>query len=179
MRHPAVDPRVIETAAELDRALKNLQVPMRELAQRLAKRLDTDADVLDPQTRLRIEAMARGIARRAENEITAWRDMLGSLKTETPPDFVDWFALERNDGREIDVGLFRHWRDPMRPFAEIVAKSRRMASSSPSATPDRRQRPRRNLGTVRKRGPARGICPSPPSGSACPRPSTIRRRPGS
>jgi len=117
-----VDPRVLETAAELDRALKNLQVPMRELAQRLAKRLDTDADVLDPQTRLRIEAMARGIARRAENEITAWRDMLGSLKTETPPDFVDWFALERNDGREIDVGLFRHWRDPMRPFAEVVAK---------------------------------------------------------
>jgi ATP-dependent DNA helicase DinG len=117
-----VDSRVIETAEELDRALKALQVPMRELAQRLAKRLDTDADVLDPQTRLRIEAMARGIARRAENEITAWREMLAALKTETPTDFVDWFALERSDGRELDVGLFRHWRDPMRPFAEVVAK---------------------------------------------------------
>jgi ATP-dependent DNA helicase DinG len=118
-----VDPRVLETAAELDRALKNLQKPMRELAQRLGRRLDTDADVLDPQTRLRIEAMARGIARRAENEITAWRDMLGSLKSETPADFVDWFELERSDGRELDVGLFRHWRDPMRPFVEVVAKS--------------------------------------------------------
>jgi ATP-dependent DNA helicase DinG len=117
-----VDPRVLETAAALDLALKQLQVPMRELAQRLAKRLDTDADVLDPTTRLRIEAMARGIARRAENEITAWREMLASLESETPPDFVDWFALERNDGRELDVGLFRHWRDPMRPFAEVVAK---------------------------------------------------------
>jgi ATP-dependent DNA helicase DinG len=48
--------------------------------------------------------------------------MLGSLKSETPADFVDWLALERNDGRELDVGLFRHWRDPMRPFAEVVAK---------------------------------------------------------
>jgi len=117
-----VDPRVLETAEGLDRALKHLQVPMRELAQRLAKRLDTDADVLDPTTRLRIEAMARGIARRAETEITAWREMLASLKTETPADFVDWFALERSDGRELDIGLFRHWRDPMRPFAEVVAK---------------------------------------------------------
>jgi ATP-dependent DNA helicase DinG len=117
-----VDPRVLETAADLDRALKNLQVPMRELAQRLAKRLDTDADVLDPQTRLRIEAMSRGIARRVEHEITFWREMLAALNTETPEDFVDWFALERNDGRENDVGLFRHWRDPMRPFAEVVAK---------------------------------------------------------
>jgi ATP-dependent DNA helicase DinG len=117
-----VDPRVLEAAAALDRALKALQLPMRELAQRLAKRLDTDADVLDATTRLRIEAMVRGIKRRAELEITAWRDMLTSLVGETPPDFVDWFALERIDGREIDVGLYRHWRDPMRPFAQVVAK---------------------------------------------------------
>jgi ATP-dependent DNA helicase DinG len=117
-----VDARVLETADELDRALKHLQVPMREMAQRLAKRLDTDADVLDPQTRLRIEAMARGIARRADMEIAAWRDMLASLRGDTPADFVDWFALERIDGRETDVGLFRHWKDPMRPFVEVVAK---------------------------------------------------------
>jgi len=116
------DARVLETATELDRALRNLQAPMRELAQRLGKRLDTDADVLDQQTRLRIEAMSRGIARRAEMEITAWRDMLTSLRGDTPPDFVDWLALERIDGREIDVGLYRHWKDPMRPFIEVVAK---------------------------------------------------------
>ncbi|HVO00552.1 MAG TPA: ATP-dependent DNA helicase [Candidatus Cybelea sp.] len=116
------DPRVLEAADALDRALKNLQVPMRALALLLSQRLDKDADVLDPQTRLRIEAMTRGIARRAELEITAWRDMLTALHGATPPDFVDWFALERIDGRETDVGLYRHWLDPMRPFAEVVAK---------------------------------------------------------
>jgi ATP-dependent DNA helicase DinG len=37
-------------------------------------------------------------------------------------DFVDWFALDRSDGREMDVGHYRHWLDPTKPFAEVVAK---------------------------------------------------------
>jgi ATP-dependent DNA helicase DinG len=36
------------------------------------------------------------------------------------PDFVDWLALERSDGREFDMGLHRHWLDPTRPFASTV-----------------------------------------------------------
>src|SRR5262249_23940147 len=47
-----IDARVLEAADTLDRALKNLQVPMRALALLLSQRLDKDADVLDPQTRL-------------------------------------------------------------------------------------------------------------------------------
>ena len=117
-----LDERIAAAAIELDRALGRLQAPMRELAARLAKRLDTDADVLDPQMRLRIEAMVRGIQRRAENELRAWRSMLKACAHVTPPEFVDWFALERSDGREIDVGLYRHWLDPTIPFAEAVAK---------------------------------------------------------
>ncbi len=117
-----LDARVAEAALELDRALGRLQAPMRELAARLAKRLDTDADVLDPQMRIRIEAMVRGIQRRAENELQAWRSMLKAFAAATPPEFVDWFALERSDGREIDVGLYRHWLDPTIPFVEAVAK---------------------------------------------------------
>ncbi len=117
-----LDPHVAEAALELDRALGRLQAPMRELAARLAKRLDTDADILDPQMRIRIEAMVRGIQRRAENELQAWRAMLKAFAAATPAEFVDWFALERSDGREIDVGLYRHWLDPTIPFAEAVAK---------------------------------------------------------
>ena len=116
------DPRVLEMATKLDMALKDLQTPMRALAQQLGKRLESDADVLDSPTRLRIEALSRGIARRVELEIAYWRDMLTSLHGDTPPDFVDWLALERSDGRELDVGLYRHWKDPMRPFIDVVAK---------------------------------------------------------
>jgi ATP-dependent DNA helicase DinG len=47
--------------------------------------------------------------------------MLANLKeTETPADFCDWFGLERLDGRDLDVGMYRHWIDPTRPFAETL-----------------------------------------------------------
>ncbi len=114
--------RVLAPALALDRELSRLQGPMRELAKRLNQRLDEDADVLDSATRLRIDAMARGIQRRAEMEVTAWRAMLQSLDQPMPPEFVDWFAIERVDGRELDVGFFRHYLDPTKPFVEAVAK---------------------------------------------------------
>ena len=114
--------RVLTPALALDRELARLQAPMRELARRLDKRLDEDADVLDSNMRLRIDAMARGISRRAEMEVTAWRAMLQSLDQPMPPEFVDWFAIERVEGRELDVGYFRHWLDPTKPFIDTVAK---------------------------------------------------------
>jgi len=114
--------RVLAPALALDRELGRLQGPMRELAKRLNKRLDEDADVLDSATRLRIDAMARGIQRRSEMEVTAWRAMLQSLDQPMPPEFVDWFAIERVEGRELDVGFYRHWLDPTKPFIETVAK---------------------------------------------------------
>jgi ATP-dependent DNA helicase DinG len=30
--------------------------------------------------------------------------------------------VERIDGRDVDIGLHRHWLDPMTPFAEVVVK---------------------------------------------------------
>jgi ATP-dependent DNA helicase DinG len=34
---------------------------------------------------------------------------------------VDWLAVSRRDGREVDAGLHRHWLDPTTPFALSVA----------------------------------------------------------
>jgi len=34
---------------------------------------------------------------------------------------VDWFAIDRADGRDVDVGMHRHWVDPTIPFAAEVA----------------------------------------------------------
>jgi ATP-dependent DNA helicase DinG len=117
-----LDDRVAEAARELDQALLELQRPLRDLAARLAKQLDDAADTLESAQRLRIEALSRGLARRAEMEIGAWRSMLASLQGGASDDFVDWFALDRSDGRELDVGHYRHWLDPTKPFAEVVAK---------------------------------------------------------
>jgi ATP-dependent DNA helicase DinG len=46
--------------------------------------------------------------------------MLTTIDDDTPPDFVDWFALDRMDGRENDVAMHRHWVDPTVPFARAV-----------------------------------------------------------
>jgi ATP-dependent DNA helicase DinG len=34
--------------------------------------------------------------------------------------FVDWLAVPRIEGRDYDIGLHRHWLDPMQPFARLV-----------------------------------------------------------
>jgi ATP-dependent DNA helicase DinG len=95
---------------------------MMALTRRLAHRLDDDAEELDSQTRIRIEAIVRSLRRRAEMEVASWRAMLRTLGQATPDDFVDWAEVERIDGRDLDVGLHRHWIDPMVPFAKVVAE---------------------------------------------------------
>jgi ATP-dependent DNA helicase DinG len=118
---PAAAP-LLDAAVALDRALERLEVPLKALATRLVQRLDDEAAELDSATRQRIEAVARGLRRRAEGIVAGWRAMLKSLPDERPPEFVDWFAVERNDSRDMDVGFHRHWIDPTIPFIATVAR---------------------------------------------------------
>jgi ATP-dependent DNA helicase DinG len=58
--------------------------------------------------------------------LAAWGAMLKTLRDPPRPpgqrpDYVDWFALERREGREVDAGMFRHHLDPTQPFAMAVA----------------------------------------------------------
>jgi ATP-dependent DNA helicase DinG len=39
---------------------------------------------------------------------------------EIAEEFADWFAIIREDGRDADVGLERHWVDPTKPLAASV-----------------------------------------------------------
>ena len=118
--HP-LEHTVGEAGLQLADALARLVRPLLQLRDRLRKRLDVDADELDSATRTRIEAVCRGLARRGEMLASGWIDMLSALEAETPELFVDWFAVDRIDGRDIDAGMFRHWVDPTIPFAETVA----------------------------------------------------------
>ncbi|MFN4353454.1 ATP-dependent DNA helicase [Parvibaculum sp.] len=116
---PAVS-GLAEAAHTLDEALSHLVRALRVIADRLRARLDEEAEDLDTATRIRMDAAARGIERRAGVLIPAWQSMLKSLGGATPEIFVDWFSVERLSGREIDVGMHRHWRDPTIPFAGAV-----------------------------------------------------------
>ncbi|HWK45313.1 MAG TPA: helicase C-terminal domain-containing protein [Stellaceae bacterium] len=118
---PAVD-GLLEAAADCALALARLARPIEALLARLAHRLDEDAETLDTPERNRLEATIRSLTRRGSLNLRAWRAMLDDMGRATPAGFVDWLTIERQDGRDVDVGLHRHWIDPTVPFAEMVAK---------------------------------------------------------
>ena len=66
-------------------------------------------------------AMARSLDRRLVAPIEAWRAMLLALSEESPGDYVDFLSVERIEGRDVDVGLHRHFIDPMASFAAHMA----------------------------------------------------------
>lgn len=116
---PLVD-GVAEAADALAAALQDLAAPMRALARALMARLDDEARTLETSERNRLESAARGLRRRAELMLESWLDMLDRLSADQPEGFVEWFAIEQQFGREVDVGLHRHWIDPSVPLARIV-----------------------------------------------------------
>jgi ATP-dependent DNA helicase DinG len=118
--HPV--PGLLEAAIELEHAYEVLCTPLQALIKALMARLDSEADELEVTLRLRIESLARSLERRALMPLQAWRSMLDALNEETPEAYVDWFTVERIDGRDLDVGMHRHWIDPTLPFAKAVAE---------------------------------------------------------
>ncbi|MBB4265182.1 ATP-dependent DNA helicase DinG [Roseospira visakhapatnamensis] len=115
-------PGLVEAGQALDGALAGLDTPVAALMKALARRLDDEASTLDPTTRQRIDGLIRSLERRALLPVRAWRAMCRDLSQETPPDHVDWLGIERAYGRDLDVGLHRHWIDPTQPFAALVAR---------------------------------------------------------
>ncbi|HEX5280400.1 MAG TPA: DEAD/DEAH box helicase, partial [Micropepsaceae bacterium] len=105
------DPDLRETARELDRALARIAVPLQRLAGQLRAKLDEDAAKLESVQKSRIEAAARGLERRAQIVIPAWRDMLAAIEEDETeqPEFALWYEIQRESGRDSDVGLHRRW----------------------------------------------------------------------
>jgi ATP-dependent DNA helicase DinG len=113
-------------AEALARALSRLEEPARALRDRLAARLEQEAEELETGDRIRIEAACRAIERRALIPIQAWQGMLATIQADPPepgarPAFVDWLSLERRGGTDTDAGMHRHHIDPTEPFARAVA----------------------------------------------------------
>ena len=122
--HP-IGEDTIDAARKLGAAFKRLAAPLMRLAYHLRKQLDDKTKELETFQRARIDAVRRGLERRAKIILPAWIAMLDQLETgEVRDEFVDWFALEREDGRDVDVGLERHWVDPTIPLAgEVLANA--------------------------------------------------------
>ncbi len=106
---------------DLARGLKRLADPLANLARLLRKKNNDKTATLEPYTKARLEAAARGLERRAKAILPTWIAMLDSMEQgEIADEFVDWFEIQREDGRDADVGLKRHWVDPTRPLSSAV-----------------------------------------------------------
>ena len=113
------DGALVGAAAAALETLEALQKPLAALARRLEAVLEDAPDWLDSQARARVDGAIRGLAWRRET-LAAWIALLGRVGGSADPDFVDWLAIERAEGREFDVAIHRRWLDPTRPLAGVV-----------------------------------------------------------
>jgi ATP-dependent DNA helicase DinG len=118
--HPSGE-ETVEAARRLGLALKRLASPLLRLAKALRAEMNEKTAELEPYQRARIDAAARGLEWRGRIVLPAWMSMLEALETgEVHDEFVDWFEIAREDGRDTDVGLERRWIDPTLPLANEV-----------------------------------------------------------
>ncbi|MGQ7828709.1 ATP-dependent DNA helicase [Altererythrobacter sp. Z27] len=110
---------LIEAAGDAEEALAAIRAPLMKLGTRLEAILADAPDWLDAQGRARIEGARHSLAWRIDT-LAAWEALLERLGGPTDPEFVDWLAVDRSEAREFDVGIHRHWLDPMKPFAKVV-----------------------------------------------------------
>ena len=171
--HPQA-PGVAEAAATLARALERIHAPLTTLVERLAARLDEDAETLDATTRGRIEAMTGVIRRRALNRLAAWIAMLRAVDSPPPEagerrEHVHFLRLDMIDrgaaggGPVRDVALCRHWLDPTLPFAlslaghahGLLVTSATLRDESDAASPGGGERPGADVDRVWRAAEAR------------------------
>jgi ATP-dependent DNA helicase DinG len=95
---------------------------MSRLAALLKKQLEDPENPPDPTTRQRLDAAIRGIERRGGMLLGSWCALLRDLGESARVESVEWLALERFDGNEIDIVLNRNWVDPGIPFVHYVAE---------------------------------------------------------
>jgi len=108
-----------EVALELKQSIEAIIKPLNRLIKSLNTILSEKAKDLEPNQKSRIEASVRSITNRALLPLSSWKDMLNDIvyKVENS-DFCDWFMIEKIDGRNYDVGMYRHFIDPTVPFAK-------------------------------------------------------------
>ncbi len=112
---------VVDSVADAAVALEALARPLTVLGGRLEAMIADPPDWLDGGARARVEGAMASLGWRIDT-LRAWIAMLARAVGPVDPDFVDWLAIDRYEGRDMDVGMHRRWLDPMKPVADIVLK---------------------------------------------------------
>ncbi|MCI5060757.1 MAG: ATP-dependent DNA helicase [Alphaproteobacteria bacterium] len=123
---------LLPAITKLRTALEDIKKPMMALIRKLQKKLEEQSDTLTGDTRKRIDALRSGLERRIYTSLSPWISMLETLENgqaqngaaqqqQEQQKFIDWMAIEKIDGRTFDIGLYRHWVDPMVPFSQSLS----------------------------------------------------------
>ena len=113
------DGALVAAAAKALDGLEALQKPLAALGRRLEAVLEDAPDWLDSQARARVDGAINGLSWRREI-LSAWIALLARIGGAADPEFVDWLAIDRVEGREFDVAIHRRWLDPTKPLARAV-----------------------------------------------------------
>lgn len=116
-----LDAPLIETISDVMQTLEALVKPLTVLGQRLEAIVDDAPDWLDGAARARIEGAMASLGWRIDT-LRGWIALLGRGGGPADPEYVDWLAVDRGEGREYDIGIHRHWLDPTRPVSAVVLK---------------------------------------------------------
>jgi len=112
---------LVDAAQAAMGGLAALLDPLRRLDRRLDEIIADPPDWMDAVARNRIEGSRVALARRCDT-LAGWIALLARIGGPAVPEFVDWLAVERFDGRELDIAIRRHWLDPTLPLAQHVLK---------------------------------------------------------
>jgi ATP-dependent DNA helicase DinG len=117
----SLDAVMVDAVAEAQTALDALARPLTVLGQRMEAIITDPPDWMDGAARARIEGAMSSLGWRLDT-LRSWASMLARVSGAIDPDFIDWLAVDRTEGREFDIGMHRRWLDPMKPVAEILIK---------------------------------------------------------
>lgn len=111
---------LLELADKLRHAFASLESEVSALARLFERRLEKEEETLEEDEIKRITSLVRTLNSYVIDQLRSWMHMLENLKTSTPPEFVDWCGVDRIDSRMVDVGLFRRFLDPTKPFIDAI-----------------------------------------------------------
>lgn len=111
---------LLVAAGNLALAIKKLRDILQNLSGDLARLIENDVE--EKFQKRGITSLIRSIQQRCIEPLNAWYALTANIAEPTPDDYVDWFTIRRIDGRDFDIGLYRHFIDPMNVFASTMSK---------------------------------------------------------
>ncbi|MFP4098860.1 MAG: ATP-dependent DNA helicase, partial [Alphaproteobacteria bacterium] len=161
-----LDEDMLNACQALKKALGQVLKPMSALAGQMHKRLTQDQGTMDSDTRRRIDALVSSLEKRGCQTLQNWIDMLETMEQEKTVDgFVDWMEIERIDGKAIDVGIYRHYIDPMKPFATSMRPHVHGMTVTSATLKDSSDSDKLNWQTAKERSGAHYLSPEPQQSS--------------